>query len=223
MFFVFWLEFFLAVILLGAFLPVLALLFGKQSMVQYRLTAFVCRLVLMFSGIRIKIKGGENILQVAVDKGLIITANHSSFLDFFAMQRAMPAPVKFAVWWIGFKVPFLRNVYKELGYIAVGRKEVLSFQKVYEGLKAGQRYIVLSNPSFGVEDNIHYGDALVMAANLAECQIVPVAIKNAGKTLPFTHWKRLMPGKIIVNIGTPAAFQTTTELVAAIETLYQEA
>ena len=173
------------------------------------------------SGVRIDRKGEENLALIDKDQGLIIAANHSSFLDYFALQEALDLPLVFAVWRAGFKIPLLRRVYRHLGYVGLGKKEEnLRFSIMTARLIEGKgRLAIMSRPNSEDESMAQYGDSLIGLSLSSKTPILPVAIKNASQVMPLGKW-RVNSGKISVNIGKPAFFNSTAELQAEIRRLY---
>ena len=159
--------------------------------------------------------------MVDKDQGLIIAANHGSFLDYFILQEVLSLPLIFAVWRAGFKVPLLRRVYRHLGYVGLGKREDnLRFSIMTARLIEGKgRLVIMSRPNYGNETKAEYGDSLISLSLSSKTPILPVAIKNASKVMPLGKW-RLNSGRISVSIGKPAFFNSTAELQEEIGRLY---
>ena len=122
--FVFW--FFLAffVIFLGSVLPLLSIFSKDRERLYQRAIGFCSRVLLALCWIRLKVHGKENLALIDQDKGLLLAANHASFLDSFILFARVPFPFRLTVYPAGFRIPFLRTVYRGAGYIGVGAKGV---------------------------------------------------------------------------------------------------
>lgn len=219
---IFWFNFVFSVAFLALLLPVLSFFLGKRNRLHYYATASVSRLLLLLPRVMVEIAGKENLSGIDKEKGLIIAANHASFLDYFILQKVFDFPIKFAVWSAGFKIPLLKRVYDELGYVGVGVKgdNLISSYQFYQILKEKGSLVILSRPSFTGEDQIEFGEAIIKLSLSTQSPILPVAIKNASKVLPLGKYL-FDRGKVKVVIGRPAFFDSTQSLQNEILRLYQ--
>jgi len=220
---IFWFSFVFSIVFLALLLPVLSLLLGKRNRLHYFATASVSKLLLLLPWVLVEIAGKESLSGIDKEKGLIIAANHASFLDYFVLQKVFDFPIKFAVWSAGFKMPLLKRVYEELGYVGVGVKgeNIIASYQFYQILKEKGSLVILSRPSFTGEDKIEYGEAVIKLSLSAQSPILPVAIKNASKVLPLGKYL-FDQGRIKVKIGKPAFFDSTQSLQNEILRLYHQ-
>lgn len=219
---VFWLFFITSTIFLSIILSLHSLITKPANKFGYFLVAFFSKILLLISSIPVEISGKENVGEEQAKRGLIIAANHSSFLDFFVLQANLPAGVKFVVWGKGFNMPFLKSIYKNLDYIGVGRREdvVSSSLKLYNALKQGDKLVIFSKPAMQKETDFQFDENIVRLSETSKTEILPIAIRNSQGVLPFSKFL-LNPGKVEVIIGTPRFFPSVEELRNVILELRQ--
>jgi len=165
--------------------------------------------LLKVSGVKIEVCGPVE----AFDGKLIIAANHASFLDTFILLAVLPFPFHMTVHAIGFRVPFLRRIYKSAGYIGVG-KGVETGHGLYHVLLKGGKLVIFSQPA-----SFDFSPHLIQLSSLTDTLILPIAIKNTSKVLPFDKFRLQSRDTIKVAIGTPHKFSSAGELKQAVLSL----
>ncbi len=198
--------------ILFSILPFLSI-FRKQLM----LSAYA-RFLLSICRVKVEVDG-----QFSDDnQKLIIVANHSSFLDTFILLAKLPFPFYMTVYPLGFRIPFLRRVYKAAGYIGVGKGSnlALSSYGLYKVLSQQAKVVIYSAPVMKQEREFEFSPEIIKLSKLTDTLILPIAIKNCSKALPFNKFRLKNREKIRINIGTPQKFVSPQELRQAILSLY---
>ncbi|MBU0672812.1 MAG: 1-acyl-sn-glycerol-3-phosphate acyltransferase [Candidatus Margulisbacteria bacterium] len=183
--------------------------------------SFFNRVLLILTGIKVKIKGRENLKLIDPEKPLIIAANHSSFIDSTVLVAKLPFPFRFTVYHVGFKLPFIRSIYNRAGYIGVGLKGLKTAKdafSLYIALKKKEKILMYSE--VGKEaDGFWFNPRIVELSRSQNIPILPIAIKGTAKILPMR--KFFLGGEgISLSIGKPALFSSPQELKAEVLRLF---
>ncbi len=174
--------------------------------------AFVCRLALRGSGIRIRVAGSEHILSGPA----IYAANHGSALDgfmlstvlgeravlFTAPRAVFPKPVAFWMNKMG-TIDVRRDMFDDARYPRAENKDA-AFQRVARAFDRGESLIIFPEGHieyFHVLHYFHTGAARISA--LTRTPIVPVAMVGAGEVFPDEYHTR--PGIVVIHFGRALA------------------
>ena len=208
---IFWVFLNFSVIFLGSFLPLLFIFFRDKKRLYQISIRFFSKLLLTFSWIRVKVFGRENLKLIDPSKGLILAANHSSFVDSYVLLAKLPFPVRFTVSSIGFRMPFLKTIYKGAGYIGVGgkigSKDVVS---LFKALRKKDKIVIYSSVS-REEESFEFSQNLIRLSNNFGVPILPVAIKGASQVLAMGKFF-LADGKIDLCFAKPGFFDSPLSL-----------
>ena len=178
---------------------------------------FWARMCLRCSLTRVRLIGAANIPAAG---GMVIAANHSSFIDNLVLLGELPLRFKIVASRAGFSLPFMGRVYRGAGYIPTGLRMDLSEQmKLYRELKNKRNVLIYSklpkNSKLG-----EFTEAMIAAARETHCPIVPISIKHAREVLPMKKFI-LKKGEIVVRIGEPIYVPDLKILQDKIRELYQ--
>jgi len=185
---------------------------------KQKIIVWFSKQLLFFCRVKIEISGNLDIK----DTKLIIAANHSSFLDTFVLLANLPFLFYMTVYPLGFRIPFLRQVYKAAGYIGVGKGSnlALSSYGLYKVLNQPAKVMIYSRPALQQETEFEFSPEIIKLSNLTDTFVLPIAIKNCSKALSFDKFRLSNKEKIKINIGTPRKFNSPDELKQAILNLY---
>ena len=210
---VFWVFLAFSIIFLGGFLPLFSFPFKNKKDLYQSSASFFSRLLLILSGIKTKVNGSENLKLIDPDKGLILAANHASFIDSYLLLAKLPFPFRFTVYQAGFRLPFLRNIYRGAGYIGVGPMGIRSVRHLatlLEAIKGKEKILIYSKVS-KEEDKVEFSRGLIQLSNQFGIPILPVAIRGAARVLPMQRFL-LGSGNITLSLGKPSFFTSPEEL-----------
>ncbi|MGA3008364.1 MAG: AMP-binding protein, partial [Opitutaceae bacterium] len=161
---------------------------------------------------RVRVRGAERLPKTG---GVLLLANHLSYVDVIVLQMACPRPIRF----VGHESLarthlFYRWLYRFTGTIPISPQRALeSTRRIVRVLQAGEVVVIFPEGSIsrtGVLMELQRGFELM--ARKAEVPVVPVAIDGLwGSVFSFSGnkyiWKspRLMPTPVCVAFGEPLA------------------
>ena len=158
------------------------------------------KLFLLFGNINLKVEG--NIPQ---GKGILILANHQSYLDIFALLATLTQPYSFVVK-RSLRYTFPLNLWiKELDCVTFLRRatraEVINRRKVVERLKNGDNFIIFpegQRTKTGTIGEIKKGTLRI--AQLSGATVIPTTIIGGYNLLPRGRIF-IKPGEIMLTFG----------------------
>jgi 1-acyl-sn-glycerol-3-phosphate acyltransferase len=179
-------------------------LVDKQGRIQHRIARFWARLLIIFAGCSLKVKGGENLHEQPV---AVYASNHTSYMDTPVVFAALPFqfrilakkelwPIAFIGWYLdrSGQIPIdTRNPRATLSSLGLGVK----------ALRAGMPLFVF--PEGGRTPNGALQSFLSGAAYLAiraQVPLVPIALSGVYDLLPI-HTRHLYPGELTLTAGEP--------------------
>lgn len=160
--------------------------------------------LMKIAGIRLKIKGKEN---VPLDEPVIFIANHSSHLDIGCLCGSLPVNLHF----IGKKeliwTPVVGWYMFIAGHIFVDRrnrkKAIVSLQKAAKKIKEGKSVVMYPEGTRTKTGEIGpFKKGAFYLALDADVKIVPIHINGTYKVWP-TKSSTITPGNVDVTIGKP--------------------
>lgn len=179
-------------------------LVDKQGRIQHRIARFWARLLIIFAGCSLKVKGGENLHEQPV---AVYASNHTSYMDTPVVFAALPFqfrilakkelwPIAFIGWYLdrSGQIPIdTRNPRATLSSLGLGVK----------ALRGGTPLFVF--PEGGRTPNGELQSFLSGAAYLAiraQVPLVPIALSGVYDLLPI-HTRHLYPGELTLTAGEP--------------------
>ena len=153
---------------------------------------------------RLRVSGQDHIPKTG---GVLIAANHASYLDIPILGCALPRQASF----IGRMDLFsglVGSILRYLGWIPIRRERVdrKAFDEAIRRLKAGQIVVIYPEGSRSQDGGLQPGKpGVVMMAAAAGCPVVPALLEGTYDVLPpGAKWIRLRP--IRVAFGQPMDF-----------------
>jgi 1-acyl-sn-glycerol-3-phosphate acyltransferase len=140
--------------------------------------------------------------------GILVAANHASFLDI----PLLGCGIRRRVWFLGrhdlFPIPLLNQVLQALGWIPlrVGRLDRIAFAKAVEHINAGRAVVIFPEGTRSATGKLRPGKpGIGLIVNQTGCRIVPAFIKGTYEALPVgAFWPRFR--RVIVSYGEPLDF-----------------
>lgn len=176
----------LNMLILGLIHLFLVLVLGYERGTLFALPWIWGRIFCFACGLRLHIKGKENIPPKG--KGAIFIFNHASFLDIpviFASQRAV---FNFAAKEYTLKYPVLGSVMKAVKTIIIYKdlsRSIEEYKKAEERLRNGDRFMIAPEGTRGEEETIApFKSGPFIFAMSAHADIVPVVIYGTPKLWP---------------------------------------
>lgn len=151
------------------------------------------RPILFISGVKLTVKGKENILN---DRAALYVFNHKGFFDILACYTTAPYPTAFISKVEIGKVPMVSRWMKYMNCLFLEREDIKKgLQTILEGielLKNGTSvYIAPEGTRNAGEELLEFHEASFKLAEKSKCPIVPVALNNTDavfeRHLPWIH------------------------------------
>jgi 1-acyl-sn-glycerol-3-phosphate acyltransferase len=162
------------------------------------------RILLAVSGIKVIAEGVE---KLDPEKGYVLAANHSSYMDIPVLMITMPLQFRFFAKQGLFRIPFLGTHLQRAGHIPVARGDARASLK---SMSAGARMIrernlsVLLFPEGGrtVDRLAEFKEGPAYVAIKAGVPMVPVGLEGMRKILRM-HTGYVYPGTVRLRVGDP--------------------
>jgi 1-acyl-sn-glycerol-3-phosphate acyltransferase len=162
--------------------------------------------MLRLSGCRLRVEGLEHLPTTG---GLVLAANHSSYLDVVVLLAAIPLDFRFVAKKELLKAPIVGRVIRRVGHLTVDRvdlsQSVADADRVTATLRSGTSLLVFPEGTFvGQPGLLPFRLGAFKAAIETGCPVIPVTIDGAREVLPPDSW---LPhrGTIEVRVGQPVA------------------
>ncbi len=174
--------------------------------IAYKLLALFIRVVFILNG-GFEVKGKENV----PDGGVIVAANHISYLDPPLVGSITPRRATFMARKGLFKVPFLGTIIKPAAFpIDREKPRPSSIKEAVKRLKNGELIVIF--PEGGRSETGELRQAkrgIGMIAGLSRVPIVPTLIIGSNRVLPIgARW--IKRAKITVIFGKPINADSST-------------
>ena len=171
-----------------------------------RFLRLICKILF-----RVKVRGLENVPQennskenISKTNGLLIVANHESFLDGFLLGLYLPVTATFVVHTTVLKNWWFRQFLRLTPYLAVDPTSPLAMKKVIKLLEAGQNVVIFPEGRItltGALMKVYDGPGFVAAKTGAT--ILPIRVDGAAESyfgrLSSDHPRKILP-KVILTI-----------------------
>ena len=163
--------------------------------------------------------------QVPPTGGLLIAANHASYLDIPLLGCGLNR----RAWYLGrndlFPIPVLSSILQALGWIPVrlGRLDREAFGKAINLIRAGKVVVIFPEGRRSHDGHLRDPKAGIgVIVSQAGCPVVPAYIKGTFDVLPpGASWPRLRP--VTVRLGDPIQFEVEKQQErAATKQFYQQ-
>lgn len=177
----------------------------KKAVISQKIVIYLgFRPILFISGVKLTIKGQENILK---NQAALYVFNHRGFFDILAGYSTAPYPTAFVSKVEIEKVPMVSLWMKYMNCLFLDREDIRKgMQTILQGielLKNGTSlYIAPEGTRNTGEELLEFHEASFKLAEKSKCPIVPVALNNTDsvleKHLPWIH-----KAHIIIEYCTP--------------------
>ena len=158
---------------------------------------------------RLQISGQSHIPRSG---GVLIAANHASYLDIPILGCALPRRASF-IGRMDLFAGIVGSVLRYLGWIPIRRGQVdrKAFDEAVRRLKAGQVVVIYPEGTRTEDGELQPGKpGIAMMAEAAGCPVLPALLDGTYDALPpGAHWIRLRP--IRVAFGKPMDFSAALE------------
>lgn len=181
-------------------------LFDKKGEGVHAIARLWARIYLTISGIKVFIKGIENIPEPPC----IFMCNHQSALDIYSLLARMPLSFRWVAKRQLFSIPFLGWAMKKAGYISLDRENpreaIKAINIAAEKIKAGTSLIIFPEGTRSINGKLlPFKKGVFSLAVRAAVPVVPLGIKGSSILQPKGSLIPLKKGVIYINIGEPVA------------------
>lgn len=158
---------------------------------------------------RVEVNGLTN---VPTKNGLLIVANHESFLDGLLLGLFVPKRATFVVHTGVLKSWFFRQFLRLTPHLAVEPTSPLAIKKVIKKLKAGENVVIFPEGRITLTGSlmkVYDGPGFIAAKTQAT--LLPVRIQGAAQSyfgrLPDSHPKKILP-KVTISVQPSQQIET---------------
>jgi fatty-acyl-CoA synthase len=169
-----------------------------------RVVRLWCRGILALAGCRLVVSGLDHLPATG---GVVLAANHSSYVDTVALVATLPLDVRFVAKKELLRTPIVRTIIRKVGHLTVDRVElsrsVADAERVTATLRGGTPLLVFPEGTFVRRPGLlPFRLGAFKAAIETGCPVAPVTIHGTRDVLPPDTW---LPhrGAIEVRIGLP--------------------
>lgn len=178
--------------------------FDRTGAMQHWCARWWCRLIAWTIGVRIRVRGSENI---RAEENYVYMANHSSLVDTPALFAYLPYQFRIMAKKHLFYVPFMGWHLWTAGNFPVDpsdpRKTANSLRKVIDGVRAGKSLALFPEGTRSRDGRLQeFKPGGFKIALRAGVPIVPVTIRGTHAVLPKGSLAP-RPGRVEVFIGSP--------------------
>ena len=205
---------FIPVFVIGTFflsMVTLVAVFLKKPQVCAKIARFWGRMILSAGGVKVSVYGAENIDPA---KAYIVTPNHESQFDIFAISGYLPFNIKWLAKKELFDIPVFGKAIEATGSIPIDRHEkrnvVKSIKGVLSALESGSSILIFPEGTRNVDGKLlPFKSGCALFALHSKKPILPVAIKGSRQVLPKNKFF-ITPGRIEIHIGEPISTESLT-------------
>jgi 1-acyl-sn-glycerol-3-phosphate acyltransferase len=158
-----------------------------------------------------KVSGAEN---VPMEGGLIVAANHRSYLDPPLLGTWFPRPIHYMAKQELFKIPVLGSLISRVNAFPVNRDagDIGSIKRALRILKDGGVVGIFPEGTRNVSGEAQVKSGAVVLASSARCPVVPVGLVRTELAT-----RRLRGAHIEIRIGAPMLFQGSSRKATKAE------
>ena len=198
--------------------PIIKILFRKSAPNIFQFFLKSCSaIIIRGSLVKVNIFGTENLPK---ENGIIIAANHSSFIDNLLLLGMIPVKFRFVADISGFRLPFIRQIYRAASFIETDINR-MTFQEtavLYTALKNKANVAIYSKLP-RKEEVGKFTPTVASFSKATNTPILPVIIKNSAAVLPLKK-HILEANSVTIIIGQIIAPENSDTLNETVNDTY---
>lgn len=176
----------------------------RQQRLNNRLARLWARLLLVVSGVRVRVRGLEHLEP---GRQYLYLSNHVSYLDILVVFSALPAGFRIMAKASLFPLPFLGWYLTRAGHLPIAEEGAhtrgRSLRQAARHLAGGRSMLVFPEGGRSRRDGLEeFKPGIFWAAIRAGVPIVPVALIGAKQLQPLDTWV-IRPGRVTVTLDAP--------------------
>lgn len=168
---------------------------------------WIFRVVLRIAGVKITVKGIENI---PTDRAVLYVGNHRSYFDILVGYTTVPGLVGFVAKKEMEKIPLLSTWMRYVNCLFLDRKNLKEGLKtILEGIeqvKNGVSVWIFPEGTRNKQENpmdlLPFKEGSLKIAEKSGCPVVPVAMTGTAEIFE-KHFPYIRPGSVTVEFGSP--------------------
>src|SRR3990172_4047125 len=196
---------YLSTVALGVVAEVIAP-FDRQRQWQHQLARLWARLLLVFSLVRVRVRGREHL---AADRHYVYVANHQSYADVPVLLACLPPGVRFMAKASLFAIPFTGWYMRRAGHLPIdidANKVHANARRLLQAVRSiRQGYSIVVFPEGGRSRSgalEEFKTGIFLAALKAGAPVGPVTIAGTKRVLALDSWA-IHPGRVDLVFDTP--------------------
>lgn len=168
---------------------------------------WVFRLILKMAGVKITVKGRE---QIPADRAVLYVGNHRSYFDILVGYVTVPALTGFVAKKEMEKIPLLSSWMKLVNCLFLDRVNLKEGLKtILAGIEQVKRGVSVwifpegtRNRNEDLLDMLAFKEGSLKIAEKSGCPVVPVAITGTAEIFE-QHFPKIKPSHVTITFGTP--------------------
>lgn len=189
-------------VVLCSIFSILSFIVNPRGNLSFQLMKITARLMLFFSGVRVRVEGLENVVYEGAQ---IFASNHVSQFDIVVLTAISPVKTGWVAKKELFMIPFLGWLMKANGHIAIdrssGRKALNSLKEAALKVRNGQNIVIFPEGTRSRDGKLQpFKKGVFHLCTRTGVPIIPIYILGTYNVLkPDTL--SIKPGRVYVKIG----------------------
>jgi 1-acyl-sn-glycerol-3-phosphate acyltransferase len=176
----------------------------SHGRLQHGCSRLWSRLILWTSGVRLNVRGAENLKP---NVPYVLCVNHQSHMDIPIILVGLPIQFRFAAKKELFRIPFLGWHLRRSGHVSIDRENpraaVKSLGEAAAAIRAGTSVVIFPEGGTSPDGTIKpFKGGGFFLATRSGVEAVPVTIVGSRKILPYKTY-HVRGGTVEVRIGPP--------------------
>lgn len=197
----------------------LSLLIDREGKMVHSIGALWCRAILALSGVKVEIKGAENIPK---DRPVIFLSNHQGAFDIPALQGFLDYQFRWVAKKSLFKIPIFGWSMSLAGYIGIERESAgaayKSIEEAASKIKGGTSVLIFPEGTRSkTAELLPFKRGGFLLAVKSGVPIIPVGIKGTSEIMR-KGGALIKPSDVTISIGEPIKTEGADEKELRTET-----
>jgi len=197
------------------FIILLSLLVDRSGRIVHAIGAFWCRIILALAGVRVSVRGRENLRAGGQSGPVIFLSNHQGAFDIPVLQGFIPCQFRWIAKKSLFSIPVIGWTMTLAGYIGIERenskKALKSLLRAAEKIKNGTSVLVFPEGTRSATGTLlPFKKGAFLIARKSGALIVPLAVEGT-KDIMKKGSLMMAPARATISIGKPFTTKGKTE------------
>ncbi len=193
----------------------LSLLVDRSGRIVHSIGAFWCRIILALAGVRVEVRGRENIPGRGKSGPVIFLSNHQGAFDIPILQAYIPTQFRWVAKKSLFSIPVVGWTMTLAGYIGIEREHskraLRGLLRAAEKIKSGTSVLVFPEGTRSATGRLlPFKKGAFLLARKSGASIVPLAV-DGTKDIMKKGSLMMAPAHATLSIGRPFSTEGKTE------------